>query len=187
MSGLLETMARRLAGDPTVSRRELILGPRGTSPANVAERPLADGSHDGRRPAPAAADLRTMRTAVAQGAPSRGELRALLAALKEPRPDGRFNDMAFSDITRLRAKVHTAHARVAEIRHDSAVRANLLDYLADVDAMLANLAALGQNTNTVRAGRLRIQIAELDQHAKAAYQKILPALNNNDTLKPAKP
>jgi hypothetical protein len=188
MSGLLESMARRLAGDhQIVSRRELILGPRRTRAANVDRQPLAGASHDVRRPAPAAADLRTMRTAVAQAAPSRPELLALIAALKEPRPDGRFNDSAFNDITRLRSKLHTAHARVAEIRHDSGVRANLLDYLADVDAMLANLAALGQNINPVRAGRLRIQNTELDQHAKAAYQKILPALNNNDTLKAGKP
>jgi hypothetical protein len=187
MSGLLESIARRLAGDEIVSRRELILRPRLTDAADVSRQPLARGSHDGRRPAPAAADLRTMRAAVAQAAPSRRELLALVAALKEPRPDGRSNDMAFSDITRLRSKLHTAHARVAEIRHDSAVRANLLDYLADLDAMLANLAALGQNINPVRAGRLRIQTTELDQHAKAAYQKVLPALNNNDTLKAAKP
>jgi hypothetical protein len=194
MSGLLEGVARRLAGEQPVSRRDLFLGRRGGHGAVrngvVDARPLTrEGAArgDGYRPVPTAADLHAMRTALAQAAPSRRELAAFFDALKEPRSDGRFNDTALGDIARLRSRLQTAHAQVAGITHRSGVQASLLTFLTDVDGVYATLAEIGQSSDPARAARLRARAAKLNSQAQAVYRRIAPSLHGNDVAKAAKP
>lgn len=175
MSRLLETVARRIAGQETVSRRELFAGERRLE---TAPPPRSTGLP------PAPADLATMRAALAKAPPTREELLALVDALAKPLPDGSFNASAKTEIRRLRARLQTAHAEVAAIARSSAVRTNLLAFLAEVDEMLALLAQVGQSTNASRATRLRAQANEVQKRADAAYRLIAPALARNSRATP---
>jgi hypothetical protein len=185
MAALLDSFARHLAASDAVSRRDLMLGRRGATKPDVpihgeSLSRLGDESAASARarhlPPPTADDIRAMRAVIAHVPPSPSELKALFDSLKQPRGDTRFNSDTFTKIARMRTRFARAHAAVAQINRHSALRANLLEFLADTDATLATLAQLGRTTNPARARRLAGQAAKLEKRAKALYQEIAPTL-----------
>src|SRR2546423_14702381 len=104
-----------------------------------------------------------MRAAIAHVAPSRQDLVTLVAALGKLRPDGRLGPGAIDEIGRLRLRFRSAHAEVARLTRPTALRANLLAFLAGVDGRLEILAALGQTTDPKRGAILLHRAAQLDR------------------------
>jgi len=126
------------------------------------------------RPAPD--DVRAIEAALAKVTTDQHELGALFDALASRRADGRFVDAAFTELRRLRAKIHAARADVVAIRRRSALRADVLSYLDGLDGIFATLADLGRNTDAARAARLRARSAKLQRQVDLSARAIAPAL-----------
>lgn len=179
MSVLLERIARRLAGEQPRSRREMLTGRHDPPTREVAD-PGPPSVREARaakhRPPASVADTNVMRAAVDHAAPSRDELLTLIEALRDPASDGTFNARADKAIGGLRSELASAHRRVSAISTHSALRANVLAFLADLDAMMATLHAVGQSTDPARAARLRTKAGKLHGRVESLGHEISPAL-----------
>ena len=178
MSRLLDGVARRLAADTTLSRRDLITARRAESSSDQAghapplSRPAnTPAAHESARPAPTAADLRNINAALKRALPARSEVLALIDALKTPSQNGHLSHAAIVRIGRLRSRLGAAHRRIAAIGRHSSVRADALTALADTDRIFANLVAIGQTNDQKRVARLRGQSATLQRQADAAARR----------------
>src|SRR5437899_4569662 len=94
MSGLLDAVARRLAADTAVSRRDLLTARRAASSSDqgahapALSQPANDpAAHESARPTPTAADLRKVNAALKRALPARSELLAILDTLRTPSQD----------------------------------------------------------------------------------------------------
>ena len=178
MSRLLDGVARRLAADTTLSRRDLITNRRAESSSDQAAHapPLSQPANDpaaraSARPAPTAADLRKINAALKRALPAQSEVLALIDALKLPSQNGHISQTAIVRIGHLRSRLGAAHRRVAGIGRHSSVRADALSAIADTDRIFANLVAIGQTNDPKRVARLRRQSATLQSQADAAARR----------------
>jgi hypothetical protein len=178
MSRLLDGVARRLASDTTVSRRDLITARRAGSSSDQAahapplSRPTNDpAAHESARPAPTAADLRKINATLKRAVPARSELLALVDALKLPSQNGHISHAAIVRIGHLRSGLRAAHRRIAAIGRHSSVRADALTAIADTDHIFANLVAIGRTNDPKSVARLRRQSATLGRRADAAARR----------------
>lgn len=175
MSRLLDGVARRLAADTAVSRRDLLTARRAASSSDQAahapplSRPSTDpAAHASARQAPTAADLRNINAALKRALPAQSELLALLDALKTPSQNGHISHAAIVRIGHLRSRLRAAHKRIAAIGRHSSVRADALTAIADTDRIFANLVAIGQTNDQKRVAQLRSQSEVLRRQAAAA-------------------
>jgi hypothetical protein len=178
MSRLLDGVARRLAADTAVSRRDLITARRAASSSDQAAHapPLAQpandpAAHASARPAPTAADRHTINAALKRALPARSEVLALVDALKLPSQNGHISHAAIVRIGHLRSGLRAAHRRIAAIGRHSSVRADALTAIADTDRIFANLVAIGQTNDLTRVAQLRSQSATLERRADAAARR----------------
>jgi hypothetical protein len=178
MSRLLDGVARRLAADTAVSRRDLITARRAASSSDHAahapplSQPANDpAAHASARPAPTAADLRKINAALKRALPAQSELLALLHALKTPSQNGHISRAAIVRIGHVRSRLRAAHRRIAAIGRHSSVRADALTAIADTDRIFANLVAIGQTSDQRLVARLRSQSATLGRRADAAARR----------------
>jgi len=188
MSTLLDGLARRLAADPAVSRRDLLTARRAASSSDRAADalPLSQpanepAAHESARPTPTAADLRTINAALKRALPARSEVVALLDALKTPSQDGHISHAASVRIGRLRSRLRAPHRRIAAIHRHSSVRADALTTIADTDRIFANLVAIGQTNDQKRVALLRRQSATLQRQANAATRRAARVLSHTSS------
>jgi hypothetical protein len=171
---VLERMARRLAADERPqSRREMLVGAdRRPAPAPEAEA-ARQRTH---RPPASGADKQVMRTALAHVAPTRDGMLTLVEALRDPTSAGTFTAHANKTIRAVRADLASAHQRVSAISTHSTLRANVLAFLADVDAIMATLQSVGKSTDPARAARLQSRARTLKRRVTSLEHEISPAL-----------
>jgi hypothetical protein len=178
MSRLLDGVARRLAADTAMSRRDLLTARRAASSSDQAahapplSRPANDpAAHASALPAPTAADLRKINTALKRALPARSEVLALIEALKLPSQKGHISHAAIVRIGHLRSGLRAAHRRIAAISRHSSVRADALTAIADTDRIFANLLAIGQTSDQRLVAQLRSQSATLRRRVDAAARR----------------
>jgi hypothetical protein len=123
------------------------------------------------QPPPGADDVRAVEAALARVTPTQAELTALFDALASRQSDGHFVNAAFRELRRIRAKIHAARADVLAVRH-SALRDDVLSYLAGVDGIFATLDELGRNTDAVRAARLRARAATFQKQVETSSRSV---------------
>jgi hypothetical protein len=188
MSRLLDVVARRLAAETTLSRRDLITARRAASssdqPAHAPPltQPANDPSaHASARPAPTAADLRNINAALKRALPARSEVLALVDALKHPAQNGHISHAAIVRIGHVRSGLRAAQRRIAAIGRHSSVRADALTAIADTDRIFANLVAIGQTNDQRLVARLRSQSTTLQRRADAAARRAGRVLSHSSS------
>jgi hypothetical protein len=171
-SHLIERVARTLAADGSVSRRELLLGSRRES---TAAGETAQTTGTGGVPT-TPQEIAALRAILQAATPEPAELRALVDALTVPGADGRLSAGARSRIASVRARIEHAKAHASSVRRRSDLRLALISYLADTDALLASLEELGAGPDAPRVAALRARITSLNTRMTATEKRIMPKL-----------
>ena len=179
MSGLLDNVARRLASEGAQSRRDFLFGAgqgraRSESESDAGEwqqgrQPDAydrPGVVEARRGAPGK-DLEPLRQALVSITPPRHEMDVFLAALKQPRSDGRMNLTAVAITQRQRVRVRAARKRVSKISPQTREAGHVLQFLDLNDTILGAFVELANTVGPYVTRPISSRAAEAGRKADA--------------------